>query len=175
MLSSHVKRSSLLWLDNKSRLSKTILKGEKVWYSIGVYTKNKTSYTQLDIRNFSSRVRSLVKYFSTFEEKFVSPRSNVLSSISAILEKMKKLFTSLKGTCNCMLWTAILISKLPNLGPANRLNASAGGSHWTKGFLPSFSALFKEIREKNIQQLLNHVIYCERNQLKPKGNRMEDN
>ena len=49
-----------------------------VWHFIGVYIINKTLHDRLEIRNFSSRVekyftrslRSLVKYFSTLEEKF---------------------------------------------------------------------------------------------------------
>ena len=39
-------------------------------YLIGVYVINITLHGRLQIRNFSSRVRSLVKYFSTLEEKF---------------------------------------------------------------------------------------------------------
>ena len=76
MLSSHVKRSPLLWLHNKSRLSQT--KSEIVWYFIGVYIIKRTLHGRLEIRNFSSRVekyftrslRSLEKYFLTLEEKF---------------------------------------------------------------------------------------------------------
>ena len=49
-----------------------------VWHFIGVYIRNRTLHDRLEIRNFSSRVekyftrslRSLVKYFSTLEEKF---------------------------------------------------------------------------------------------------------
>ena len=50
-----------------------------VWYFIGVYIINRILHGRLEIRNFSSRVekkyfthslRSLVKYFSTLEEKF---------------------------------------------------------------------------------------------------------
>ena len=49
-----------------------------VWHFIGVYIINRTLHDRLEIRNFSSRVeiyftrslRSLVKYFSTLEEKF---------------------------------------------------------------------------------------------------------
>ena len=49
-----------------------------VWHFIGVYIINRTLHDCLEIRNFSSRVekyftrslRSLVKYFSTREEKF---------------------------------------------------------------------------------------------------------
>ena len=49
-----------------------------VWHFIGVYIINRTLHDRLEIRNFSSRVEkyftrslcSLVKYFSTLEEKF---------------------------------------------------------------------------------------------------------
>ena len=49
-----------------------------VRHFIGVYIINRTLHDRLEIRNFSSRVekyftrslRSLVKYFSTLEEKF---------------------------------------------------------------------------------------------------------
>ena len=49
-----------------------------VWHFIGVYIINRTLHDRLEIQNFSSRVekyftrslRSLVKYFSTLEEKF---------------------------------------------------------------------------------------------------------
>ena len=49
-----------------------------VWHFIGVYIINRILHDRLEIRNFSSRVekyftrslRSLVKYFSTLEEKF---------------------------------------------------------------------------------------------------------
>ena len=49
-----------------------------VWHFIGVYIINRTLHDRLEIRNFSSSVekyftrslRSLVKYFSTLEEKF---------------------------------------------------------------------------------------------------------
>ena len=49
-----------------------------VWWFIGVYIINRILHGRLEIRNFSSRVekyftrslRSLVKYFSTLEEKF---------------------------------------------------------------------------------------------------------
>ena len=63
-----------------------------IWYFIGVYIKNRTLHGRLEIRNFSSRVekyftrslRSLVKYFSTREEKFrISARScNILYLIN---------------------------------------------------------------------------------------------
>ena len=75
MLSSHVKRSRLLWLHDTSRLrSKKNVKAK--WFV--VYIINRTLHDRLEIRNFSSRVekyftrslRSLVKYFSTLEEKF---------------------------------------------------------------------------------------------------------
>ena len=49
-----------------------------VWHFIGVYIINRTLHDRLEIRNFFSRVEkyftrslhSLVKYFSTLEEKF---------------------------------------------------------------------------------------------------------
>ena len=49
-----------------------------VWHFIGVYIINRILHDRLEIRNFSSSVekyftrslRSLVKYFSTLEEKF---------------------------------------------------------------------------------------------------------
>ena len=57
MLSSHVKRSTLLWLHNKSRLSNMFeAKSEMVWYFIGVYIINRTLHGRLEIENFSSRV-----------------------------------------------------------------------------------------------------------------------
>ena len=61
-----------------------------VWYFIGVYIINRTLQGCLGIQNFSSRVEkifhlfaaSLVKYFSTLEEKFrSSPRGHVIFSI----------------------------------------------------------------------------------------------
>ena len=58
--------SLLLWLHNKLRLSQD----KMVWHFIGVYIINRTSHGRLEIRNFSSRVETLVKYFSTLEEKF---------------------------------------------------------------------------------------------------------
>ena len=75
MLSSHVKISLLLWLHNKPHLSDL----KMLWYFIGVYIINRTLHGHLEIPNFSSFVkekyfarllRSLVKYFSTLEEKF---------------------------------------------------------------------------------------------------------
>ena len=65
MLSSHVKILPLLWLHNKSSLShqKNYL-SEMVWYFIGVYIIKRTLHGRLEI------LRSLVKYFSTLEEKF---------------------------------------------------------------------------------------------------------
>ena len=49
-----------------------------VWYFIGVYVINRTLHGRLEIRNsllvlkkkFTRSLRSLVKYFSTLEEKF---------------------------------------------------------------------------------------------------------
>ena len=59
-----------------------------IWYFVGVYTTNRTLHGRLEVQNFSSRVekyftrsqRSLVRYFSTIEEKFrISARScNIL-------------------------------------------------------------------------------------------------
>ena len=73
LLFSYVKISPLLWLHNKSRLSqeKNCFR-EMVWYFIGVYIINRILDGRLEMRNFSSRVEniSLVKYFSTLEEKF---------------------------------------------------------------------------------------------------------
>ena len=75
MLSSHVKISPLLWLHNKLHLSDR----KMLWYFIGVYIINRTLHGHLEIPNFSSCVKkkcftrllhSLVKYFSTLEEKF---------------------------------------------------------------------------------------------------------
>ena len=78
MLSSHVKRTPLLWLHNKSRLSQEKCLTEMVLYFIGVYIINRTLHSRLEIRNFSSSVEKYftserserVKYFSTLEEKF---------------------------------------------------------------------------------------------------------
>ena len=48
-----------------------------VRYLIGVFIINITQHGLLEMRNFSSRVRSLVKYFSTLEEKFrISARTS---------------------------------------------------------------------------------------------------
>ena len=59
MLSSHVKISPLLWLHNKSRLShqKTI---KVKWFGVSFVLK----------KYFTRLLCSLVKYFSTLEEKF---------------------------------------------------------------------------------------------------------
>ena len=79
MLFSHVKRSPLLWLHNKQRLSQQKNHfTEMVWHLIGVYIINRTLHGRLEIRNFSSRVakyftcslRSPVKNFLTREENF---------------------------------------------------------------------------------------------------------
>ena len=82
MLSSHVKRSRLLWLHDTSRLRSKknvkVKKSEMVWHFIGVYIINRTLHDRLEIRNFSSSVEKYftserserVKYFSTLEEKF---------------------------------------------------------------------------------------------------------
>ena len=51
MLSSHVKRSPLLWLHNKLCLSQQ--KAIKMkWYFIGVYIINKTLHGYSEIQNF---------------------------------------------------------------------------------------------------------------------------
>ena len=44
-----------------------------------------------------------------------------------------------------------------------------------KGSCQVLVLYLKKFVKKNIQQVLSHVIYSERNQLKPKSNRMEDN
>ena len=45
MFSSHVKRSSLLWVDNNSRFcSKKLLKEEILWHFIGVYLKQNITW-----------------------------------------------------------------------------------------------------------------------------------
>ena len=66
-----------------------------VWHFIGVYIINRTLHDRLEIRNFSSRVekyftrslRSLVKYFSTLEEKFrISARPcNILYMLNHLI------------------------------------------------------------------------------------------
>ena len=71
-----------------------------VWHFIGVYIINRTLHDRLEIRNFSSRVekyftrslRSLVKYFSTLEEKFrISARPcNILYIFLADEKKTKQ-------------------------------------------------------------------------------------
>ena len=61
-----------------------------IWYFVGVYIINRTLNGRLEVQNFSSRVekyftrsqRSLVRYFSTIEEKFRTPRGHVISSIN---------------------------------------------------------------------------------------------
>ena len=106
MLSSHVKRSRLLWLHDTSRLrSKKNVKSEMVWHFIGVYIINRTLHDRLEIRNFSSRVekyftrslRSLVKYFSTLEEKFrISARPCNILYIRNVLRRIPIKLTTLK-------------------------------------------------------------------------------
>ena len=96
MLSSHVKRSWLLWLHDTSRLSQQKkCSCEMVWHFIGVYIINRTLHDRLEMRNFSSRVEkyftrwlhSLMKYFSTLKEKFpISVRPcNILYLFDAVL------------------------------------------------------------------------------------------
>ena len=43
---------------------------KNIWYSIGVYIINRTLHGRAEMRNFSSSVRSLMKYFSTLRDKF---------------------------------------------------------------------------------------------------------
>ena len=63
MLFSHVKRSPLLWLHNKSclLLPKKYL-SEMIWNFIGVYIINRTLHGRFEIQNFSFRVE---KYFTS--------------------------------------------------------------------------------------------------------------
>ena len=92
MLSSHVKRSPLLWLHNKSRLSQEKCLTEMVLYFIGVYIINRTLHSRLEIRNFSSSVEKYftserserVKYLQHEERNFVSPHGHVISSMCYI-------------------------------------------------------------------------------------------
>ena len=89
MISSHVKITCYLhmWKDHgcygymihRAFAAKKMLKWNGFnWHFIGVYIINRTLHDRLEIRNFSSRVEkyftrslhSLVKYFSTLEEKF---------------------------------------------------------------------------------------------------------
>ena len=64
VLSSHVKRSPLLWLHNKSRLSQEKCLTEMVLYFIGVYIINRTLHNRWEIRNFSSRVEKIFHLFA---------------------------------------------------------------------------------------------------------------
>ena len=73
-----------------------------VWHFIGVYIINRTLHDRLEIRNFSSRVekyftrslRSLVKYFSTLEEKFrISARPCNILYIFLTGDKLKNIHT----------------------------------------------------------------------------------
>ena len=82
MLFSHVKRSPLLWLHNKSRLSQEKnCFSEMVWYFIGVYIINRTLHGRLEIRNFSSCVENKWNIFQHEKRNFVSLCSHVISSI----------------------------------------------------------------------------------------------
>ena len=86
----HVKRSLLLWLQNKSHLSQQKKPlNEMVWNCIGVYVINKTLHGRLEIQNFSLTVK---KYFTSewankwnifqhSQRNFVSPCGHVISSI----------------------------------------------------------------------------------------------
>ena len=79
-ISSLVKRSPLLWLHNKSRLSQEKKNlTEMVLYSIGFYIINRTLHGRLDIRNFSSRL--VLKIFQHSKRNFVSPHVHVISSM----------------------------------------------------------------------------------------------
>ena len=52
MISSHVKRSRLLWLHDTSRFrSKKNVKVKMVWHFIGVYIINRTLHDRLEIRS----------------------------------------------------------------------------------------------------------------------------
>ena len=68
MLSSHVKRSPLLWLHNKSRFCNDLAFH---WF----YIINRTLHGRLEIRNFSSRVK---------KRNFVSPHGHVIYRIRCI-------------------------------------------------------------------------------------------
>ena len=69
-----------------------------VWHFIGVYIINRTLHDRLEILNFSSSVekyftcllRSLMKYYSTLEEKFrISVRPcNILYIITEKIEML---------------------------------------------------------------------------------------
>ena len=52
MFSSHVKRSSLLWVDNNSRFwsKKKLLKRETLWHFIGVYLKQNITWQLGDMK-----------------------------------------------------------------------------------------------------------------------------
>ena len=82
MLSSHAKRSPLLWLHNKSRLSQEKCLTEMVLYFIGVYIINRTLHNRSEIRNFSPRVEDI----SILEEKFrISARPCYILYVQHIL------------------------------------------------------------------------------------------
>ena len=90
MLSSHVKRSTLLWLHDKSRLSqqKTILKSDMVWYFTDFYIINSTFLGDTTFLFSCWKNISLVRSFShswnIFQHSktnFVSPPVRVISSI----------------------------------------------------------------------------------------------
>ena len=60
MLSSHVKRSRLLWLHDKPRLlQQKAVKGKWFGISLFVYIINRTLHGDLEIWNFSSRVEKI--------------------------------------------------------------------------------------------------------------------
>ena len=76
MISSHVERPLFLWLHMK--ITPFDAFREMILYFSGVYVINGILHACLEIQNFSSHVekyftrslRSLMKYFSTLEEKF---------------------------------------------------------------------------------------------------------
>ena len=78
-----------------------------VWHFIGVYIINRTLHDRLEIQNLSSRVekyftrslRSLVKYFSTLEEKFrISARPcNILYILPSLVTSPSFIFSAKHG------------------------------------------------------------------------------
>ena len=95
-----------------------------VWHFIGVYIINRTLHDRLEIRNFSSRVekyftselRSLVKYFSTLEEKFrISARPcNILYLFSRVSGASKDL--NLLGKRRSFILACVVCGRI-NLAP----------------------------------------------------------
>ena len=107
MLSSHVKRSPLLWLHNKLGLSqKQTMKMTRFGISlVFIYIINRTLPDCLEIRNFSSYVekystcllRSLVRYFSTLKEKLHFSGQLYVHVISSILARVQPQSFHLNG------------------------------------------------------------------------------